>query len=103
MPSAWLKSCFHMPSSFFFIVGTLLLSLNLIRPFGLAISDWLYFGAMILAFIETARFERKNLDCWTRNRFIWMAGLILLGAIISTSRALFVNAAIIEIFQQLYV
>lgn len=92
-----------MPSTYLFIAGTVLLSLNFVRFFGLAISDWFYLGAMILALAETARFDRRNFHCWTKNRFIWMAGLILLGAIISTSRALFVNAAIIEIFQQVYV
>ena len=92
-----------MPSTFFFIVGTVLLSLNLVRPFGLAVSDWFYFGAMLLALIETARFDRENFCCWMQNRFIWLAGLILLGAIISTSQALFLDTAIMEIFQQLYV
>lgn len=92
-----------MPSTFLFIAGTLLLSLNFVRFYGLAISDWLYFGAMFLALVETARFDQGNFHCWTRNRFIWLAGLILLGAVISTSRALFINAAIIEIFQQLYI
>ena len=92
-----------MPSIFLFIAGTVLLSLNFVRFFGLAISDWFYFGAMVLALIETARFDRENFRCWTNNRFIWMAGLVLFGAIISTSRALFINSAIVEIFQQLYV
>lgn len=92
-----------MPSTFLFLAGTVLLSLNFVRLAGLAISDWFYFGAMILALIETARFDRGNFHCWTQNRFLWLAGLILLGAIISTSRALFINAAIVEIFQQLYV
>jgi hypothetical protein len=58
---------------------------------------------MILAFLETARLDRENFLCWTRNRFIWVAGLIFFGAIISTSRAIFLSAAIIEILQQLYV
>lgn len=92
-----------MPSVYLFIAGTLLLSLNLIRPFGLAISDWFYLGALGTAILETSRFERSNLACWIQNRFLWMAGLILFGAIISTSRAIFVSTAIEEIFQQCYI
>ena len=92
-----------MPSTFLFIVGTVLLPLNFVRFFGLAISDWFYFGAMALALIETARFDQGNFRCWTRNRFLGIAGLVLFGAILSTSHALFINAAIVEIFQQLYV
>lgn len=92
-----------MPSITLFLVGTLLLSLNSIRFAGLAISDWFYFGALGLAVIETAHFDRKNFTCWTRNRFLWPAGLILFGAIISTARAVFVQTAVIEIVQQLFV
>ncbi len=92
-----------MPSVYLFIAGTALLSLNFVRFAGLAVSDWFYFGAMFLALVETARFDRENFHCWTRNRFAWLAGLILLGAIISTSHSLSINAAIMEIFQQLYV
>ncbi|HEX2997776.1 MAG TPA: O-antigen ligase family protein [Oculatellaceae cyanobacterium] len=92
-----------MPSTLLFIAGTVFLSLNFVRLFGLAISDWFYFGAMALALIETARFDQENFRCWTRNRFLGIAGLILFGAILSTSHALFINAAVVEIFQQLYV
>jgi hypothetical protein len=92
-----------MPSTFFFIVGTLLLSLNFVRPFGLAISDWFYFGALALAFIETLRVDRRNFSCWTHNRFLWLAALILLGATISTVHSIFLGVAILEIVQQLYV
>ena len=92
-----------MPSTYLFVAGTLLLPLNFVRPFGQAISDWLYFGALILAVIETARDKHSDFSCWTRNRLLWPAGLILFGAIISTARAIFVSTAIVEIFQQLYV
>jgi O-antigen ligase len=92
-----------MPSTFLFTLATLLLSLNFVRPFGLAISDWLYFGALGLAVIETLHYDRENLACWLRNQFLGLAGLTLFGAIISTSSSIFVEAAFIEIFQQLYV
>ena len=92
-----------MPSTFLFIIGTLLLSLNLVRPFGLAVSDWFYFGAMTLAFIETTLVDRTNFECWIHNRFFWMAGLILIGATISIARSIFLGVAIFEIVQQLYV
>jgi O-antigen ligase len=92
-----------MPSTYLFFAGTLLLSLNLVRPYGLAISDWLFTGSLAMAIIETARVDRENFPCWTRNHFLWPAGLILFGAVISTARAIFINTAILEIFQQLYV
>lgn len=92
-----------MLSTFLFTVGTVLLSLNFIRLFGLAISDWFYFGALAAALIETTRFDKKNFGCWVHNRFIWMASLILFGAIISTARSIFVSVAVVEIFQQIYV
>ena len=88
-----------MPSTFFFVAATLLLSLNFVRPFGLAISDWLYFIALGLALVETA-FTKAFLK---KNRLILPAGLVLFGALISTSRAQDVPTAIFEIVQQLYV
>ncbi len=72
-----------MASTIFFVLGTLLLSLNLVRPFGLAISDWLYIISMGLALLETIFVDRKNLKLWTTNHFQWFAFLILLGGIIS--------------------
>jgi len=83
------------PSILFFIVGTLLLSLNFVRPFGFAISDWFYFGALLLTFIETLRVDRINFSCWTRNHFLWMAGLILVGATISTANSLFFEGSLL--------
>ena len=92
-----------MPSVYFYLFATFLLSLNFVRPWGLAISDWLYFASMGLAFIETLIYENKNFHCWTKNLLIWPAVLILFGAILSTIRSNNVRVAIIEIFQQIYV
>lgn len=92
-----------MPSTFLFIIATLLLSLNFIRPFGLAISDWLYFGALGFAFIETFSLERCYAPCWWRNHFLWAVALILFGAIISTMNSLNWGIALEEILQQCYV
>jgi O-antigen ligase len=92
-----------MPSTFFFIIATLLLSLNLFRPFGLAISDWFYFGALGLGLIETFIVDRRNAPCWWRNRFIWVVALVLFGAIVSTMNSLNWRVAIFEIIQQIFV
>jgi len=92
-----------MPSTFFFVAATLLLSLNFVRPFGLAISDWLYFIALGLALVETAFTKQINEAFLKKNRLILPAGLVLFGALISTSRAQDVPTAIFEIVQQLYV
>jgi len=92
-----------MISTFLFILATLLLSLNFVRPFGLAISDWLYFGALSFAVFETLTIDRLNLICWIKNRFIVPAGLILFGAFISTFNSKFLDEAIFEIIQQIYV
>ncbi|MDI6693919.1 MAG: hypothetical protein QME21_02630 [Anaerolineales bacterium] len=86
-----------------FLTGTLLLSLNFVRIFGFAISDWFYLGALVLALFETLLFDRKNIICWTRNRFYWPAGLILLGALISSFFTRYLEIALIEILQQLFV
>jgi O-antigen ligase len=91
-----------MISNYFFLAATLLLSLNFIRPFGLAISDWLYFASLIFAVAETMRTEHQNLICWTKNRFIAPSVLIMFGAIISTTQAMQMDVAIIEIVQQIY-
>ena len=91
-----------MPSTIFFLAGTLLLSLNLVRPFGLAISDWLYFVALVFAIVETFTVDRRNIICWVKNRFIVPAGLILFGALISTFNSNFFNVAVIEIIQMIY-
>jgi O-antigen ligase len=92
-----------MPSTNLFFLATLLLSLNFIRPFGLAISDWLYFGALGLAFIETFTIEHRNAQCWWQNRFFWLVALILFGALGSTMNSQNVGVAIVEIFQQIFV
>ena len=92
-----------MPSTFLFISGTLLLSLNFVRPFGFAISDWLYFGAVVSALLETAFLQRSKFICWTRNIFIWPALLIFFGAIISLKNSLIPSNALVELFQLFYV
>jgi O-antigen ligase len=92
-----------MPSTILFVIATLLLSLNFIRPFGLAISDWLYFGALGCAFLETFGFEHHNESCWFRNQFIFAVCLIIIGALISLINSEYLNIAIIEIFQQVFV
>jgi len=92
-----------MASTIFFVLGTLLLSLNFVRPFGLAISDWLYIISMGLALLETIIVDRKNLKLWTTNHFQWFAFLILLGGIISLVNSKNIKIALFEIAQQLYV
>jgi O-antigen ligase len=92
-----------MPSVFFYLVATLLISLNFVRLFGLAISDWLYFTALGFAFIETLFFDKKHFHCWTKNPLFLPASLILFGAIVSSLRARDIRVAIIEIIQQIYV
>ncbi len=72
-----------MPSTFLFIIATLLVSLNFLRIWGYAISDWLYFGALGFSFFETLSIQRRYLSYWWRNRFLWMVGLLLVGALIS--------------------
>ncbi len=92
-----------MPSILLFIVATLLLSLNFVRPFGLAISDWLYFGALAFALMETFSVDRRNTACWWRNGFLWAVMLILFGAVISTMNSENWPVALAEIFQQVFV
>ena len=92
-----------MPSTFLFLLATLLLSLNLVRPFDLAISDWLYFAALGFAFMETFSVERYHAPCWWRNRFLWAVALILFGAIISTINSQDWGIALVEIIQQVFV
>ena len=92
-----------MPSTILFIIGTLLLSLNLVRPFGLAVSDWFFFASMALAIIETILVDKQNRALWFKNRFLWFAFLILLGGVISQVNAQNYKVAIFEIIQQLYV
>jgi len=92
-----------MPSNLLFLFATLLLSLNFVRPLGFAISDWFFLGSLGFAFIETLSVDRGNTFCWWRNRFLWMAGLILVGALLSLENSYYINAAISEIFQQIYV
>lgn len=91
-----------MLSVYFFLMATFLLSLNLVRPLGLAISDWLYFAALGLAAIETIFYERKRTICWIKNRFYWPALLILLGAVLSLIRTVNIRVAVVEIIQLLY-
>ena len=92
-----------MPSLVFFLIGTSLLSLNLVRPFGLAISDWFFFTSMALAMIETIIVDKQNRALWFKNRFLWFAFLILLGGVLSLVNAANYKVAIFEIVQQLYV
>jgi O-antigen ligase len=92
-----------MPSTILFIVATLLLSLNHVRPFGLAVSDWLYFGALGFALLETFLMQRRHTSCWWQNRFLWAVALILIGAIISTMNSQDWFTALVEIFQQTFV
>ena len=92
-----------MPSVFLFILATLFLSLNFVRFFGLAISDWLYFGAMGLTLAETFSLERHHMPCWWRNRFLWPVSLVLFGAVVSTMNSRNAGFALVEIFQQLFV
>jgi O-antigen ligase len=92
-----------MPSTLLFLIATVLLSFNFVRLFGLAISDWLYFGALVFALIETLLAQRSHAPCWLRNRFLWALPLILLGAIISTMNAQNWFVAFIEISQQVFV
>jgi len=92
-----------MPSTFLFEIATLLLSLNFVRLYGFAISDWFYMGALVLAFLETRSVQRQNLICWWQNRFLWPAGLILVGASISIINALNWKIALVQTFQQIFV
>jgi O-antigen ligase len=92
-----------MPSTFLFLVATLLLSLNFIRPLGLAVSDWLYFGALGFGLLETFSLERRHAACWWRNKFLWAVVLILFGAIVSTMNSENWVVALVEIFQQIFV
>lgn len=94
-----------MPSTYLFILGTLLLSLNAIRLGSFALSDWCYLGAISFAFLETAAIKRQKRHwvCWFRNRFIWMAFFVATGALISTTRATFTDVALVELAQQLFV
>ena len=93
-----------MPSTFFYILATLLLSLNFIRPLGLAISDWLYFGALFSAIFETL-ISKKNLysTLVPRNIFFWPALLITMGAVISLANSKNIPVAIVELVQYLYI
>jgi O-antigen ligase len=92
-----------MPSTVLFMMGTLLLSLNFVRVAGLAISDWLFIGAMGFALLETLTIQKKNFICWLKNPFIPLAGLIGLGAIISSTNSTYLSIALSEILQQLFV
>lgn len=92
-----------MPSTFLFVTATLLLSLNLVRFFGLAISDWLYFGALGFGLLETFLIQKRHAPCWWQNRFLWAVAFILFGAIISTMNSQKWDTALVEIFQQIFV
>ena len=91
------------PSSLFFLIATSLLSLNFIRPFGLAISDWLYFLSLFCAILETFFDKPSNYKQWFGNRFLGFTVLFLIGAGISLFRSKFPSVAIYEIIQQLYI
>jgi hypothetical protein len=92
-----------MPSTFLFVTATLLLSLNLVRFFGLAVSDWLYFGALGFGLLETFLMQKRHAPCWWQNRFLWAVAFILFGAIISTTNSQNWATALVEIFQQTFV
>lgn len=92
-----------MPSTFFFLLGTLLLSLNFIRPFGLALSDWMCFVAIIFAIIETITIDKENFIPWIKNDLVIFAYLILIGGLISLANSKNIKIGLSEIVQQLYV
>jgi O-antigen ligase len=92
-----------MPSTFLFVTATFLLSLNLVRFFGLAVSDWLYFGALGFGLLETFLMQKRHAPCWWQNRFLWAVALILFGAVISTMNSQDWDTALAEIFQQIFV
>ncbi|RPI95342.1 MAG: hypothetical protein EHM40_03570 [Chloroflexi bacterium] len=92
-----------MPSTVLFLTATLLLSLNFVRPFGLALSDWLYFCALFLGVAETFLIQRRHAACWWHNRFLWAVALIVFGALISTINSRHWSTALLEIFQQAFV
>jgi hypothetical protein len=92
-----------MPSIFLFVTATLLLSLNLVRFFGLAVSDWLYFGALGFGLLETFLMQKRHASCWWQNRFLWAVALVLFGAVISTMNSQEWDTALLEIFQQTFV
>lgn len=91
------------PSTIVFLLATLLLSLNFVRPFGLAISDWLYFVAIIFAFLETLSIDRMNFECWIKNKLLWPSWIILIGALLSTFRSVNVLLSVFEIIQVIFV
>jgi len=91
-----------MPSTILFLCGTLLLSLNFVRPFGLAISDWIYFFALLLAILETFTIDRGNVSCWIGNKLLPFAWAILMGGLISMFRSQFPTVASVELTEQIY-
>lgn len=94
-----------MLSTFLYILATLFLSLNFIRPFGLAISDWLYISALFSALVETL-ISRNNIffSTWVpRNFFFWPTLLIIIGAAFSFGNSQNQSIAIVETFQTIYV
>ncbi len=92
-----------MISVFFYILATLLLSLNSFRYFGLPVSDWLYLFALLSGFIKTAN-SKIDLAVWIPNRvFFWAAMLISLGALVSLVNSKNTTVALLELFQQIYV
>lgn len=92
-----------MPSTVLFVIATLLLSLNLVRFFGMAVSDWLYLGALGFGLLETFLLQRRHVPCWWQNRFLGAVALILFGAVVSTMNSQDWRTALVEIFQQLFV
>lgn len=92
-----------MLSNLFFLVGTLLLSLNFVEILGLPVSDWFFFAALGLMLLETISIEGKNLKVWTKNKFLLPAWLILLGGIFSIYNSKDHSLAAFEIIQYMYV
>ena len=92
-----------MISNFLTIVGSLLISLNSFRLLGLAISDWCFFGAVVIMLLETITIDKQHISVWLKSPFYIPAWFILFGAIISTVNATSAAVALSEIFQQIYV
>jgi hypothetical protein len=91
-----------MPNTLFFLGGTLLLALNSVRPFGLALSDWLYFCSFLLAILETTTIDRKNASCWISSKLLPFAHVILLGGLMSMFHSRYPKVVFVELTEQTY-
>ena len=97
------RAAIMLPSSILFLSGTILLSLNLVRPLGYAISDWLYLGSLAFALLETLTVDRRNFSCWINGKLLLAAGAITAGSLLSMTRSVHVRVALVETVQLLYV